>query len=114
MIENAEDLDIVMPMYNLLKYSKNYSMTSGRLWNYYRDEIADVDDNASDSKSFKYKTKIVGKTPERPPRPSWSPQNADGTQTPQPPQQAVPTLNVEVTISLKCLSNFQDFLIYHW
>ena len=27
--ENAEDLDIVMPMYNLLEYSKNYSKTSG-------------------------------------------------------------------------------------
>ena len=38
-IDNAEDLDIVMPMYNLLEYSDNYSMTSGSLWNYYRDEI---------------------------------------------------------------------------
>ena len=28
-----------MPMYNLLKYSDNYSMTSRSLWNYYRDEI---------------------------------------------------------------------------
>ena len=35
--ENAEDLDIVMPVYNLLEYSKNYSKTSGSLWNYYRD-----------------------------------------------------------------------------
>ena len=40
-IDNAEDLDIVMPMYNLLQYSNNYSMTSGKLWNYYRDEIND-------------------------------------------------------------------------
>ena len=31
LIENAEDLDIVMPMYNLLEYSKNYSKTSGSL-----------------------------------------------------------------------------------
>ena len=37
LIENAEDLDIVMPIYNLLEYSKNYSKTSGSLWNYYRD-----------------------------------------------------------------------------
>ena len=37
LIDNAEDLDIVMPMYNLLEYSQNYSMTSGNLWNYYRD-----------------------------------------------------------------------------
>ena len=34
-------------------------MTSGRLWNYYREETDDVDDNASDGKSFEYKTKIV-------------------------------------------------------
>ena len=36
-IDNAEDLDVVMPMYNLLKYSKNYSKTTGSFWNYYRD-----------------------------------------------------------------------------
>ena len=35
-IDNAEDLDIVMPMYNLLEYSKNYGKTTGSLWNYYR------------------------------------------------------------------------------
>ena len=40
-IDNAEDLDIVMPIYNLLEYSDNYSMTSGSLWNYYRDEVND-------------------------------------------------------------------------
>ena len=57
LIENAEDLSIVMPMYNLLDYSQNYSKTSGSLWNYYRDEIDNVDDNVSDGKSFKYKTK---------------------------------------------------------
>ena len=34
-IENAEDLDIVMPMCNLFQYSNNYSMTSEILWNYY-------------------------------------------------------------------------------
>ena len=28
-IDNAEDLDTVMPMYNLLEYSKNYSETTG-------------------------------------------------------------------------------------
>ena len=38
LIENAEDLDIVMPMYNLLEYSKNYRKTAGSLFNYYRDE----------------------------------------------------------------------------
>ena len=34
MIDNAEDSDIVIPMYNLLEYSGNYPMTSGSLWNY--------------------------------------------------------------------------------
>ena len=38
LVDNAEELDIVMPMYNLVEYSKNYSKTTGRLWNYYRDE----------------------------------------------------------------------------
>ena len=38
-IDNAENLDIVMPMCNLLEYSDNYSITSGSLWNFYRDEI---------------------------------------------------------------------------
>ena len=38
LIDNAEDLDIVMPMYNFLEYSKNYRKTTGSLWNYYRDE----------------------------------------------------------------------------
>ena len=61
-IDNAEDLDIVMPMYNLLEYSDNYSMTSETLWNYYRDDVDNVNDNLSDVKSFKYKTKITGKT----------------------------------------------------
>ena len=64
-----------MPMYNLLKYSDNYSTTSASLWNYYRDEIND-NENENDanqnmvnnnktrtSKSFKYKTKIIGSTP---------------------------------------------------
>ena len=38
LIDNAEDLDVVMPMYNLLEYSKNDSKTTGSLWNYYRDK----------------------------------------------------------------------------
>ena len=51
-----------MPVYNLLEYSDNYSMTSGSFWNYYRDEICDEDDDISEGKSFNYKTKITGKT----------------------------------------------------
>ena len=46
LIDNEEDIDIVMPMYNLLECSQDYSMTSGSLWNYFREEIDDVDDNA--------------------------------------------------------------------
>ena len=38
LIDNAEDLDIVIPMFNLLEYSENYRKTTGSLWNYYRDE----------------------------------------------------------------------------
>ena len=38
LVENAKDLGIVIPMYNLLEYSKNYEKTSGSLFNYYRDE----------------------------------------------------------------------------
>ena len=37
-IDNAENLDVVMPMYNLLEYSKNFKKKTGSLWNYYRDE----------------------------------------------------------------------------
>ena len=33
-----EDLDIAMPLYNLLEHSKNYRKTTGSLWNYYRNE----------------------------------------------------------------------------
>ena len=40
-IDKAEDLDAVMPMNNLLKYIDNYIMTSGSLWNYYRDQVND-------------------------------------------------------------------------
>ena len=92
-----------MPMYDLLKYNKNY------LWNYYREKIDGADDNSSDAKSFKYKTKIVGKTLERAERPPQAPQNPDGTQPPQPTQPAVPALNAEATLPLKYLSNFWRF-----
>ena len=81
-VDNAEDLDVVMPMYNLLKYSKNYRKTIGSLWNYYGDELSDP--LSSNSESFKYKASIVGKTPE---------DNDSLT-------------NAKVAIPLKLLSNF--------
>ena len=59
-IDNAHDIDIVMPMYNLIENSDNYSKTSGSLWQYYKD---DPNDNLTDSESFKSKVKITGKTP---------------------------------------------------
>ena len=41
-IDNAEELDVVMPIYNLLEYSKNYRKTTGSLWNYYSDEPSSI------------------------------------------------------------------------
>ena len=65
LIEDADDLDVVMPMYNLLEYSKNYRKTIGSLYNYYRDELGRNDnnnDNTVNSDTFRYKSKITGKT----------------------------------------------------
>ena len=59
-IDDAEDLDVVMPIYNLLEYSKNYRKTTGSLWNYYRDEASNL--FSSNSESFKYRTSITGNT----------------------------------------------------
>ena len=59
-IENPEDLDVVMLIYNLLEYSKKYRKTTGNLWNYYRDEPSDP--LSSNSESFKYKTSITENT----------------------------------------------------
>ena len=67
--DNAEYIDIVMPMYNLIEYSDNYSKTSESLWQYCKDipavnnvrNIADFNGaNAADS--FNFKTKITGQT----------------------------------------------------
>ena len=69
LIEDSDDLDIVMLMYNLLEYSKNYKKTIESLYNYYRDELSDdADDNNFDnikvvnSNTFKYKNKLTGNT----------------------------------------------------
>ena len=45
LIDNAEDLDVVMPMYNLIKYGKNYRKTTDSLWNYYGDELTNDSNN---------------------------------------------------------------------
>ena len=68
-IDNAKDIDIVMPMYNLIVYSNNYAKTTGSLWQYCKDiparnannEITEFDaNNATDS--FKFKAKITSRT----------------------------------------------------
>ena len=79
-IDNAHNIDIVMPMYNLIEYSDSYAKTSGSLWQYYKD---DPYDSLANSESFKSKVKITGKTPD------------DGN-----------TKDVEITVPLKYLSNF--------
>ena len=76
-----------MPKYNLIEYSDNYSKLSGSLYHYYRDErflmiIDDFPANSNNSASFKFKTKIAGRT------------GNDGTK------------NVKIGVPLKYLSNF--------
>ena len=58
-IDNAKHIGVVMPMYNLIEYSDNYSKTLGSLWQYYR---SDSNDNITRSESFKQKIKITEKT----------------------------------------------------
>ena len=61
----TEDLDIVMPMYDLLTMQYNYCMTSGSLWSYYRDEVNGAanknNGKTATIRSFEYKTKITRK-----------------------------------------------------
>ena len=66
-IDNAKDINIVMPMYNLIEYSGNYSKTSGSLWQHCKD-ISAINNNgdianfsgANATDSFNFKTKITG------------------------------------------------------
>ena len=59
-IDNAEVLHVVMLIYNLLEYSKNYKEATGNLWNCYRDEP--INPLSSNSESFKYSTSNTGNT----------------------------------------------------
>ena len=83
-IDNAQAIDIVMSMYNLIEYSNNYSKTSGSLWQYYNDE---PNAKLANSESFKFKVKIIGTTP------------AGGN-----------TKDVKIIVPLKFLSNFWRIL----
>ena len=91
LIDNAEHLDIVVLMYNLIEYSKNYSKTSGSLWNYYRDEPnSGAEGNISYSVKdsiffiFDYKTSIIIKLDNK----------------------NIEKENVEIAVPLKYLCNF--------
>ena len=95
-IDNAEYIDIVMPMYSLIEYSDNYSKTSASLWQNCK-EIPAVDDNGNiinfngtnETDSFNFKTKITGKT---------AANNDDGN--------IAGRVDVEIMVPLKYLSNF--------
>ena len=57
-IDDTEDLGLIMPMYNLLEYSSNYSDTTAILWFYFKDKATNFNANIEDDnafKSFKYK-----------------------------------------------------------
>ena len=100
LIEDADDLDIVMPMYNLLEDSKNYRKTIGSLYNYYRDELTNDDNdnfantNVVNSQVFKYKNKITGNKYNVNAGADGYDVNKNGTQ------------KVELAIPLKYLGNF--------
>ena len=88
-IDNAKDIDIVMPMYNLIEYSDNYAKTTGSLWKYCKDMPArDANNEITEFRvnnttdSFHFKGKFTGQTGD------------DGSK------------DVEIMVPLKYLSNF--------
>ena len=102
-------------MYNLIECSKNYSKTSGSLWNYYRDELTDeTNDNNSPnknvikSKSFKYNASITGSTYNFPRRIT----DADGNPANNPnyDRNKRSTKEIEIAVPLKHLGNFWNSL----
>ena len=100
LIEDADYLDIVMPMYNLLEYSKNYRKTIGSLYNSYRDELTNDNNNGFanrnviNSNAFKYKNKIIDNTYNVDAGAAGYDANKNGTQL------------AELAIPLKYLGNF--------
>ena len=88
-VDTAENLDITMPMYNLIEYSDNYQDSSATLYQYKRDETPENDAvanlTADNSSSFKYKVSLLG-----------NPVAANN----------IPRINVKVVVPLKYLSNF--------
>ena len=61
-IVDTEDLDLIMPMYNLIEYIWSYSGTTGHLWFYWKDDATDFHPNHNNFKSFKHKAKLLGST----------------------------------------------------
>ena len=95
-IDNAQYIYIVMPMYNLIQYSDNYSKTSGSLWQQCK-EIPAVNNNgdvvdfngANATDSFNFKTKITGQT---------AANNNNGN--------IAGRVDIDIMVPLKYLSNF--------
>ena len=89
LVDETDYIDIIMPMYNLIEYSDNYSDTSGSLWDFERDEIVDYANVTNDDNdpSFKYKASLIGNT------------ETDGTRK-----------GVKIAVPLKYLSNFRRSL----
>ena len=95
-IDNADYIDIVVPMYNWIDYRYNFSKISGSLWQYCKDITAVnnagniVDFNgANATDSFNFKTKITGQAAD---------DNNNGN--------IARRVDVEIMIPLKYLSNF--------
>ena len=96
-MDDSQDIDIVMPMYNLIEYSDVYSKTSESLWQYYRDEpalgnnniIITFPANINNSILFKFKPQITGQT------------GNDSTK------------DVKIMVPLKYLNNFEEYLECH-
>ena len=111
LIKDAQDLDIVIPMYNLLYYSKNFRKTTGSFWNYYPDMPKSGHDNnvnlrqriiypIKDSESFNYKTKLIG--------------NVDAVADAADNDVKTDLEDIKIVLPLKNISNFMfnlDFLL---
>ena len=82
-VDNTKDLDVAMPMYNLMEYRHNYSKTSGSLYRFCRGEPNNI---ITDSESFEFKLKFLDNT-----------NNED-------------IINAQIAVPLKYLSNFRRTL----
>ena len=52
MIDDVEDLDLVIPMYDLLQYNSNYSDAADSLWLYSKDEATNFNNNSANTIDF--------------------------------------------------------------